>query len=154
MSGNSLLSMRVVLSAVALCFIVANTLSATAQSSNPASHPYPAGRGGSEPVWFVNVAPQAGLNMVNVNGEPDTKKYIIETTGSGVAIIEHVIIGHDYFFNGIYCSSQIFVGSNERVAPCVHMINETFAQAGIYRSMSRVFIAVESCACQLSGCHD
>ena len=89
MSGNSLLSMRVVLSAVALCFIVANTLSATAQSSNPASHPYPAGRGGSEPVWFVNVAPQAGLNMVNVNGEPDTKKYIIETTGSGVAIIDY-----------------------------------------------------------------
>lgn len=71
-----------------------------------------------------------------------------------VDIVEHVIIGHDYFFNGIYCSPQIFVGSNERVAPCVHMINETFAQAGIYRCVLTALIAIESCARQLSGCGD
>src|SRR5262249_20243698 len=31
----------------------------------------------------------AGLRMKNVNGGADTKKYIIETTGSGVAILDY-----------------------------------------------------------------
>jgi hypothetical protein len=41
------------------------------------------------PAWFVNVAAQAGLIMQNVNGDPANKKYIIETTGSGVAVIDY-----------------------------------------------------------------
>jgi hypothetical protein len=41
------------------------------------------------PAWFIDVAPQAGLRMENVNGGIDTKKYIIETTGSGVAIFDY-----------------------------------------------------------------
>jgi hypothetical protein len=52
-------------------------------------HPYPATSSHPGPAWFVNVAPQAGLMMQNVNGDPDSKKYIIETTGSGVAIIDY-----------------------------------------------------------------
>jgi len=51
--------------------------------------PYPASTTYAAPAWFVNVAPQAGLAMLNVNGNPATKKYIIETTGSGVAILDY-----------------------------------------------------------------
>ena len=41
------------------------------------------------PAWFVDVAQKAGLAMQNVNGGVTTKKYIIETTGSGVAILDY-----------------------------------------------------------------
>jgi len=36
---------------------------------------------------FTDVAEKAGLTMLNVFGGKDTKKYIIETTGTGVAIL-------------------------------------------------------------------
>ena len=52
-------------------------------------HPYSASKSYPGPAWFVNVAPQAGLHMLNVNGDAAAKKYIIETTGSGVAIIDY-----------------------------------------------------------------
>jgi enediyne biosynthesis protein E4 len=51
--------------------------------------PHPADTVHPQPAWFVNVAPQAGLQMANVNGDLHTKKYIIETTGSGVAVIDY-----------------------------------------------------------------
>ena len=54
-----------------------------------ASHPFPASSAHPAPAWFANVAPQAGLTMLNVNGDSSTKKYIIETTGSGVAILDY-----------------------------------------------------------------
>ena len=38
---------------------------------------------------FVDVAEKAGLKMVNVFGGKYTKKYIIETTGTGVAIFDY-----------------------------------------------------------------
>jgi enediyne biosynthesis protein E4 len=41
------------------------------------------------PAWFIDVAESAGLRMENVNGGTNTKKYIIETTGSGVAILDY-----------------------------------------------------------------
>ncbi|HEY2400691.1 MAG TPA: CRTAC1 family protein [Steroidobacteraceae bacterium] len=41
------------------------------------------------PAWFVDVAAQAGLTMKNVNGEAATKRNILETTGSGVAVIDY-----------------------------------------------------------------
>jgi enediyne biosynthesis protein E4 len=41
------------------------------------------------PAWFEDVAQQAGLTMRNVNGDGATKKYILETTGSGVAILDY-----------------------------------------------------------------
>jgi enediyne biosynthesis protein E4 len=51
--------------------------------------PYPPQSGHSGPVWFEDVAARAGLTMLNVNGTPVSKKYILETTGSGVAIFDY-----------------------------------------------------------------
>jgi len=61
----------------------------TVPASKPQTHPYPAGTAYAPPAWFVNVAPEAGLTMLNVNGDAATKKYIIETTGSGVAVLDY-----------------------------------------------------------------
>ena len=38
---------------------------------------------------FVDTAEKAGLTMTQVFGGKDTKKYIIETTGTGVAIFDY-----------------------------------------------------------------
>src|SRR5215467_10299571 len=38
---------------------------------------------------FVDVAQKSGLTMTTVFGGKDTKKYIIETTGTGVAIFDY-----------------------------------------------------------------
>src|SRR3989441_3948009 len=38
---------------------------------------------------FTDIAEQAGLTMMNVFGGKETKKYIIETTGTGVAIFDY-----------------------------------------------------------------
>src|SRR5438874_3905462 len=38
---------------------------------------------------FEDVAEKAGLTMTTVFGGVDTKKYIIETTGTGVAILDY-----------------------------------------------------------------
>jgi len=51
--------------------------------------PYPANHQHPGPAWFEDVAPQAGLHMLNVNGGVNHKKYILETTGSGVAILDY-----------------------------------------------------------------
>src|SRR5438046_633230 len=40
-------------------------------------------------AYFTDVAKKAGLTMMNVFGGVDTKKYIIETTGTGVAIFDY-----------------------------------------------------------------
>jgi hypothetical protein len=38
---------------------------------------------------FVDIAERAGLTVTNVFGGVDEKKYIIETTGTGVAIFDY-----------------------------------------------------------------
>src|SRR5438105_5155505 len=40
-------------------------------------------------AYFTDIAEKAGLTMTNVFGGRDTKKYIIETTGTGVAIFDY-----------------------------------------------------------------
>jgi hypothetical protein len=51
---------------------------------------------------FVDIAQKAGLAMKNVFGGVDTKKYIIETTGTGVAIFDYDNDGWPdiFFVNG------------------------------------------------------
>jgi enediyne biosynthesis protein E4 len=38
---------------------------------------------------FIDIAEKAGLTMTNIFGGKDTKRYIIETTGTGVAIFDY-----------------------------------------------------------------
>ena len=53
------------------------------QAAKPASSP-------AQPVAnFVDIAGKAGLTMSEIFGGIDTKKYIIETTGTGVAIFDY-----------------------------------------------------------------
>jgi enediyne biosynthesis protein E4 len=61
--------------ASAALFVSFLSLTARAQKSPPIAH-------------FTDIAPKAGLTMMNVFGGKDTKKYIIETTGTGVAIFD------------------------------------------------------------------
>ena len=61
--------------------------------SSPAAPPvngiYPATRDHEPPAWFVDVADAAGIRMTDVNGGVKSKRYIIESTGSGVAILDY-----------------------------------------------------------------
>jgi enediyne biosynthesis protein E4 len=62
---------------------------ATASPNETPAPPYPADNVHPGAAWFSDVAAHAGLRMENVNGGVGTKKYIIETTGSGVAILDY-----------------------------------------------------------------
>jgi hypothetical protein len=62
-------------------FFLIPVLAFTAHAAEPAQAP---------PVaYFVDNAEKAGLTMTTVFGGKDTKKYIIETTGTGVAIFDY-----------------------------------------------------------------
>ncbi len=54
-----------------------------------AQQPYPPTTDHPGPAWFVDVASKAGILVRNVNGSVDSKRYIIEATGSGVAILDY-----------------------------------------------------------------
>jgi enediyne biosynthesis protein E4 len=54
-----------------------------------AQQPYPPTTDHAPPAWFVDVASKAGIMVRNVNGSVDAKRYIIEATGSGVAILDY-----------------------------------------------------------------
>ena len=69
---------------------------AGAQTVYPPSAEHPT------PAWFIDVAAKAGITVKNVNGGAESKRYIVEATGSGVAIIDY---DHDgwpdiYLVNG------------------------------------------------------
>jgi hypothetical protein len=59
---------------------------AIAQHSQP---PYPAATDHASPAWYIDVAAKAGITARNVNGGVTSKRYIIESTGSGAAIIDY-----------------------------------------------------------------
>ncbi|SEF70615.1 Repeat domain-containing protein [Bryocella elongata] len=54
-----------------------------------AQQPYPPSAEHPTPAWFVDVATKAGITVRNVNGDAENKKYIVEATGSGVAILDY-----------------------------------------------------------------
>jgi hypothetical protein len=66
---------------IGICFGLA--IGANAQTVYPASAEHPS------PAWFVDVAAKAGITVRNVNGGAENKRYIVEATGSGVAIIDY-----------------------------------------------------------------
>jgi hypothetical protein len=75
--------------ALSLSFSRAIALPPTGPLAPHHSPPYPSSNAYAGPAWFVDEGQAAGLTMLNVNGGVDTKKYIIETTGSGAAVIDY-----------------------------------------------------------------
>ncbi len=69
--------------AILVCVIFAIVGTLHAQSPYPASADHPT------PAWFVDVAAKAGITVRDVNGSASNKQYIVEATGSGVAIIDY-----------------------------------------------------------------
>ena len=67
---------------------------------------------------FVDVAEKAGLTMQNVFGGVDTKKYIIETTGTGVAIFDYDNDGWPDIF---LVNGTTLAGFPEDLAPTSHL---------------------------------
>ena len=66
-----------------LLFVLMLAAGAAAQTVYPPSAQHPT------PAWFVDVAAKAGITVRNVNGNAQIKRYIVEATGSGVAIIDY-----------------------------------------------------------------
>ncbi len=72
-------SLEAWLMALAMCVCVGSA--AQTPYAPSAEHPTPA--------WFVDVAAKAGITVRNVNGNAENKRYIVESTGSGVAILDY-----------------------------------------------------------------
>src|SRR6266478_4456706 len=66
---------------IEVCLLLSGTL-LIAQQAKPSSPP-------ASTANFTDVAEKAGLTAQNIFGGIDTKKYIIETTGNGVAIFDY-----------------------------------------------------------------
>ena len=91
----------------------------THPARSAAVRPYADEGGHTGPAWFVDVARQAGLTMLNVNGEPETKPYIIETTGSGVAVLD---FDRDGWQDILLLNGQTLPGESSAVAhPTSHL---------------------------------
>jgi hypothetical protein len=110
-----------------LLVCAAATLSAGQQpkATTPArkrlTSPYPASDAHPAPAWFVDVASQAGLRMENVNGGVDTKKYVIETTGSGVAILDYDKDGWPDIF--LVNGTTLDEANERRLKPTSHLFH-------------------------------
>lgn len=82
--------------------------------------PYPATSAHPSPAWFIDVADQAKMRAENVNGSTTRKRYILEATGSGVAILDYDNDGWPDIFlvNGTYLGPHPASGQK---APTSHL---------------------------------
>jgi len=67
---------------------------------------------------FTDIAAKAGLTMTNVFGGKDTKKYIIETTGTGVAIFD---FDNDGWPDIFFVNGTTLEGPPKNGAPTNHL---------------------------------
>jgi hypothetical protein len=86
------------------------------------SSPYPAITEYPTPAWFVDVAAHAGITVRDVNGDPTVKRYIVEATGSGVAILDYDRDGWPDIFlvNGAELPDKSHTG---QTAPTSHLFH-------------------------------
>lgn len=114
--------MRLRIAVLLLAHAIALPAMLAAQKAPAPQTPYAATAEHPAPAWFIDVAAKAEVNVVNVNGDPDVKKYIIETTGSGVAIIDYDRDGWPDIFlvNGTKLPSEMHPGDP---APTSHLFH-------------------------------
>jgi hypothetical protein len=114
--------MRLRLSGNLLALALVSSATLLAQKKPLPSSPYPATTEHAAPAWFVDVAGKAGILVRDVNGDPEIKKYIIETTGSGVAIVDYDNDGWSDIFlvNGSALPSEKHAGEP---APTNHLFH-------------------------------
>lgn len=95
---------------------------ADAQAGAKPRTPYLPNAEHNGPAWFVDVAREAGVTVRNVNGGVEAKHYILESTGSGVAIIDYDRDGWPDIFlvNGQALQP---VGNAAAVAPTSHLLH-------------------------------
>ena len=108
--------------ALVLAFALVLPVTLPAQKAPAPTSPYPATAEHPTPAWFIDVAAKAGILVRNVNGDPAVKKYIIETTGSGVAILDYDNDGWPDIFlvNGTVLPSEKRAGDP---APTSHLFH-------------------------------
>jgi hypothetical protein len=82
---------------------------------------YPAGPGHPSPAWFVDVAGKAGIAVRNVNGSATAKRYIVEATGSGVAIIDYDRDGWPDIF--LVNGQELTPAKNAKQQPISHLFH-------------------------------
>ena len=74
---------------LAFLFLTNAGLFIASTTGSHSQRPYPASKDHLPPAWYIDVAAEAGIAVRNVNGGTASKHYIIESTGSGVAIIDY-----------------------------------------------------------------
>ena len=87
--GKSAAATASLLTAVVSLILIHGCFLLNAAAGQHAHTPYPVAQDHRQPAWYVDVAAEAGITVRNVNGSVDAKRYIIESTGSGVAIIDY-----------------------------------------------------------------
>ncbi len=93
-------------------FVACTTYALRAQSV------YPPTTSNAPPAWFVDVAEKAGITVRNVNGSVEAKRYIIEATGSGVAILDYDRDGWPDIF---LVNGSTIQGAGEKEKPTSHL---------------------------------